>query len=78
MVGRQTNNQLAVPLRHFDNDALHFGVSLQAVLAQLAADAGHFEATERRLRFQNVVAVDPDSIEKRKTNSKWVPSWEKM
>ena len=53
-------HRLAVLLRHLDDDALDFGVGLQAVLAQFAAQTRLFEAAERRLGLQNVVTVDPD------------------
>ena len=51
---------LAVFLRHFNDDALDLSVGLEAVFAQLATDTRHLKATERRLRFQDVVTVDPD------------------
>lgn len=52
--------RLAVLLGHLDDDAFDFRVGLEAIFAQLAADTRHFEASERRLRFQNVVTIDPD------------------
>ena len=37
----------------------HFGVLLQSVLAQFAADSGLLEPAERRGRVEHVVAVYP-------------------
>lgn len=53
-------NSLTIFLWHFHNDAFDLRVRLQTIFTQFTADARHFKATERRLRFQNVVTVDPD------------------
>eukprot|EP00695_Tsukubamonas_globosa_P002946 TRINITY_DN418_c0_g1_i1.p3 TRINITY_DN418_c0_g1~~TRINITY_DN418_c0_g1_i1.p3 ORF type:complete len:106 (-),score=7.12 TRINITY_DN418_c0_g1_i1:35-352(-) len=46
-------------LVQLDGDALDFGVVGQAVLAELAANAGFFVSAERIGSVENVVAVDP-------------------
>lgn len=69
-------NSLTIFLWHFHNDAFDLRVRLQTIFTQFTADARHFKATERRLRFQNVVAVDPDwpnaQQNKKKTRKKKV------
>lgn len=53
-------NFLGILLRDASDDALDFGVVLQAVLAVLAAMSRHLVTAERRLSAQDVVSVDPD------------------
>jgi len=52
--------RLTVLLGHLHDDAFDFRVGLEAIFAQLTADTRHFKASERRLRFQDVVTIDPD------------------
>ena len=57
--GPRILNSLTILLRQFNDDALHFGVSLQSILAQFTADTRLLESAERSLRLQHVVAIDP-------------------